>query len=94
MDTIDNDNDYDEKPNKYNRLVILINLMPAVAERLRRAYPAPLGRAGVGSIPANPDERSVPSFRRWRFEMKLSPFFLYLPLKVIIMQHGLNSSGV
>ena len=29
-------------------------MMPAVAERLRRAYPAPLGRAGVGSIPANP----------------------------------------
>ena len=28
--------------------------MPAVAERLRQAYPAPLGRAGVGSIPANP----------------------------------------
>ena len=26
----------------------------AVAERLRRAYPAPLGRDGVGSIPANP----------------------------------------
>ena len=50
--------------------------MPAVAERLRRAYPAPLGRAGVGSIPANPDARSVPSFRRWRFEMKLSPFFV------------------
>ncbi len=48
--------------------------MPAVAERLRRAYPAPLGRAGVGSIPANPDAQHVPSFRRWRFEMKLSPF--------------------
>jgi len=28
--------------------------MPAVAERLRQAYPAPFGRAGVGSIPANP----------------------------------------
>ncbi len=47
--------------------------MPAVAQRLRRAYPAPLGRAGVGSIPANPDALNVPSFRRWRFEMKLSP---------------------
>jgi hypothetical protein len=33
-----------------------------------------MGRAGVGSIPANPDARNVPSFRRWRFEMKLSPF--------------------
>jgi hypothetical protein len=31
--------------------------------------------AGVGSIPANPDARNVPSFRRWRLEMKLSPFF-------------------
>jgi hypothetical protein len=34
---------------------IMFSFMPAVAERLRRAYPAPLGRAGVGSIPANPD---------------------------------------
>ncbi len=29
----------------------------------------------TGSIPANPDAQNVPSFRRWRFEMKLSPFF-------------------
>jgi hypothetical protein len=29
----------------------------------------------MGSIPANPDAQNVPSFRRWRFEMKLSPFF-------------------
>ena len=49
--------------------------MPAVAERLRQAYPAPLGAGGVGSIPANSDAQNVPSFRRWRFEMKLSPFF-------------------
>jgi hypothetical protein len=49
--------------------------LPAVAERLRRAYPALTERAGVGSIPANPDARNVPSFRRWRFEMKLSPFY-------------------
>jgi hypothetical protein len=48
--------------------------MPPVAERLRRAYPALLDRAGVGSIPANSDAQNVPSFRRWRFEMKLSPF--------------------
>jgi hypothetical protein len=27
----------------------------------------------VGSIPANFDALNVPSFRRWRFEMKLSP---------------------
>jgi hypothetical protein len=52
--------------------------MPAVAERLRRAYPAPMGRAGVVSIPANPDARNVPSFRRWRFEMKISPFLYYI----------------
>jgi hypothetical protein len=48
--------------------------MPAVAESLRRAYPALPERAGVGSILANPDAQNVPSFRRWRFEMKLSPF--------------------
>jgi hypothetical protein len=52
-------------------------LLPAVAERLRLAYTAPLGRDGVGSIPANPDAQHVPSFRRWRFEMKLSPFFFF-----------------
>jgi hypothetical protein len=57
--------------------VQIICFMRAVAERLRRAYPAPLGRAGVGSIPANPDAQNVPSFRRWRFEMKLSPFVSY-----------------
>jgi hypothetical protein len=28
----------------------------------------------VGSIPANSDAQNVPSFRRWRFEMKLSPY--------------------
>ncbi len=51
--------------------------IPVVAERLRRAYPALPERAGVGSIPANPDAQNVPSFRRWRFEMKLSPFYSY-----------------
>jgi hypothetical protein len=30
------------------------NIYFVTPERLRRAYPAPLGRAGVGSIPANP----------------------------------------
>ena len=51
------------------------NKLPAVVERLRRAYPAILGqRVGVGSIPANSDALNVPSYRRWRFEMKLSPF--------------------
>ena len=59
-----------------------------INERLRRAYPAPLGRAGVGSIPANPDAQNVPSFRRWRFEMKLSPFFFIdfiMDVKIIII---------
>jgi hypothetical protein len=46
----------------------------AVAERLRQAYPPLPEWAGVGSIPANSDAQNVPSFRRWRFEMKLSPF--------------------
>jgi hypothetical protein len=40
-----------------------------------RTYPAPLGVGGVGSIPANSDAQNVPAFRRWRFEMKLSPFW-------------------
>jgi hypothetical protein len=53
--------------------------MSAVAERLRRAYPALTEQAGVGSIPANPDAQNVLSFRRWRLEMKLSPFFGYIP---------------
>ncbi len=44
-----------------------------LGEWSRRTYPAPLGAGGVGSIPANSDAQNVPSFRRWRFEMKLSP---------------------
>ncbi len=44
-----------------------------VAERSRQAYCTLLEWAGVGSIPANSDAQNVPSFRRWRFEMKLSP---------------------
>jgi hypothetical protein len=55
--------------------------MPTVAEWSRRTYPAPLGAGGVGSIPSNSDAQNVPSFRRWRFEMKLGPFFY---LKAII----------
>jgi hypothetical protein len=35
--------------------------------------PRSSGAGGVGSIPANPDAQNLPSFRRWRFEMKLSP---------------------
>ncbi len=48
---------------------------PTVAEWSRRTYPAPLGAGGVGSIPANSDAQNVPSFRRWRFVMKLSPCY-------------------
>ncbi len=44
----------------------------AVAERLRQAYPTLLEWVGVGSILANSE--NVPSFRHWRFEMKLSPY--------------------
>jgi hypothetical protein len=55
---------------------IWIYCMPTVAEWSRRTYPIPLGAGGEGSIPANSDTQNVPSFRRWRFEMKLSPFFL------------------
>ena len=51
-----------------------------VAEWSRRTYPALSGAGGVGSIPANSDAQNVPYFRRWRFEMKLSPplFFLFI----------------
>ncbi len=50
--------------------------MSTVAEWSRRTYSALSGADGVGSIPANSDAQNVPTFRRWRFEMKLSPFFL------------------
>jgi hypothetical protein len=53
-----------------------MHLLPTVAEWSRRTYPAPLGAGGVGSIPANSDAQNVPSFRRWRFEIKLSPLHL------------------
>jgi hypothetical protein len=39
--------------------------------------PCSTGAGGVGSIPANSDAQNVPSFRRWRFEMKLSPFCMF-----------------
>ncbi len=50
----------------------------AVAEWSRRTYPAPLGAGGVGSIPGNSDALNVPSFRRWRFGMKLSPCYCFV----------------
>ena len=60
---------------------LFVLYMPPVAKKpRRRAYPALPSpeSAGVGSIPANPDAQNVPSFkfRRWRFEMKLSPFYI------------------
>ncbi len=59
------------------------SLMPTVAKWSRRTYPAPLGAGGVGSIPANSDAQNVPSFRRWRFEMKLSPY-IYIHVCIYI----------
>ncbi len=50
-----------------------LDQLPTVAEWSRRTYPAPLEAGGVGLIPANSDAQNVPSFRRWRFAMKLSP---------------------
>jgi hypothetical protein len=59
--------------------------MPPVAERLRRAYPALPERVGVGSIPANSDAQNVPSFRRWRFEMKLKSLFFVVENQFVIL---------
>ncbi len=65
-----------------------------VAERLRRAYPALLERAGLGLIPANSDAQNVPSFRRWRFEMKLSPPYTRYIYQVYCFQVNLNISSI
>ena len=40
---------------------------------VKTGIPCSSGAGDVGSIPANFDARYLPSFRRWRFEMKLSP---------------------
>jgi hypothetical protein len=48
-----------------------------VFDRYYARIPCSSGAGGVGSIPANPDAQNVPSFRRWRFEMKLSPFYYF-----------------
>ncbi len=60
----------------------------AVAERSRQAYRTLLEWACVGSIPANSDAQNLPSFRRWRFEMKLSPFTLTNFIIMIIIKAG------
>ncbi len=59
---------------KYILFLYFSTDMYQVAEWSRQTYPAPLGAGGVGSIPANSETHHVPSFCRWRFEMKLSPF--------------------
>jgi hypothetical protein len=51
---------------------------------LHLIYPAPLGAGGVGSIPANSDALNVPSFRRWRFVMKLSPLLYIISAYTIL----------
>jgi hypothetical protein len=65
-----------QSPTVFQTGLELINVgsQSTMAEWSMRTYPAPLGAGGVGSIPANSDAQNVPSFRRWRFEMKLSPF--------------------
>ncbi len=55
---------------------IFDKISSTMAEWSRWTYPALSGAGGVGSIPANSDAQNVHSFRRWRFEMKLSPFFI------------------
>ncbi len=47
-----------------------------LAQFAKAGIPCSFGAGGMGSIPANSDARNVPSFRRWRFEMKICPFFL------------------
>ena len=67
--------------------------METVAKWSWRTYPAPLGADGVGSIPANPDAQNVPSFRRRRFEMKLSPFFFFCNWYIMAWQLQLPIKG-
>jgi hypothetical protein len=55
-----------------------------LAYLVKVGIPCSSGAGGVGSIPANSNALSVPSFRRWRFEMKLSP-----PL-IVILNHENN----
>jgi hypothetical protein len=60
---------------------LIIRLFPLPSWRKAR-IPCSSGAGGVGSIPANSDAQNVPSFRRWRFEMKLSPFFPFESLEM------------
>ena len=56
--------------------------MSPVAELVRADIPCSPEAGCVGSIPANSDAQNVPSFRHWRFEMKLTTF-LVIRLKVL-----------
>jgi hypothetical protein len=53
-----------------------------------------LWAGGVGSIPANSDAQNVPSFRRWRFEMMLSPFYSPPLFQSIHFESGTNAAFV
>ncbi len=68
--------------------------MPTVAEWSRRTYPAPLGAGGVGSIPANPDAQDAPSFRRRRFETRLSPFIIHIIVSELQVVRPVNGVKV
>jgi hypothetical protein len=64
---------------QYQAVIIIITMNTLCINLQQYQYnvariPRSSGAGGVGSIPANPDAQNVPSFRRWRFEMKLSPF--------------------
>ncbi len=71
---------------KFQFYNVQICVMPPVAELSRRAYPALLERSCVGSIPANSDAQHVSSFRRWRFEVKLSLFVMFYLHNIISPQ--------
>jgi hypothetical protein len=51
---------------------IFWNLLMGFKNRIYAACSS--GAGGVGSNPANSDAQKLPSFRRWRFKMKLSLF--------------------
>jgi hypothetical protein len=51
--------------------------MYTVAKLAKADNPCSSGAGGAGSILANSNAQNVLSFRRWRFEMKLGPFFFY-----------------
>jgi hypothetical protein len=51
-----------------------ITIQCPIALLAKASIPCSSGAAGVRSIPANSDAQNVPSFRRWLFKMKLSPY--------------------